>query len=189
MAHSDINTANTVKFETSRFGEIEVAVEEILYFPEGLLGFNNLNKYVLLKDPEQDPFLWLQSMEDLDLAFVVVDPFIFFPDYEIQVKPQELSNIELQDVTKANIISILTVPEDPMKLTANLRGPIVINPEKSLAKQLVLIDDRYHTRHPLLSENPNHLLQPSDESQEAQNGQGQAQTDSGLGTSDGNSGQ
>jgi len=168
MAHSDTNNAATINFNTTRFGEIEVAVNEILHFPEGLLGFNTLSKYILLKDPEQEPFLWMQSVENADLAFVVVDPFIFFPGYEIQVKAQELAGIELKDVSKANILTILTVPEDPMKLTANLRGPIVINPDKSLAKQIVLIDDRYHTRHPLLGENPEHLSQPPLENQEVE---------------------
>ena len=77
------------QFTTSRFGAIEIKETEIIKFPEGLLGFNHLHEYVLLKDPKQEPFLWLQSLEDPNLAFVVVSPFLFFPGYEINVKAHE----------------------------------------------------------------------------------------------------
>lgn len=169
--------ADTAKFTTTRFGEIDYIPSEVLYFPEGLLGFNPLTHYVLLSDPEQDPFLWMQSIQDADLAFVVVDPFLFFPGYEIQVKPHELAGIELDDVAKASVLSILTVPDNPMDLTANLRGPLVINSERKLAKQLVLIDDRYHTRHLLLRDIPDHLAQPL-APQAAQNNVTSAERDS-----------
>lgn len=153
-------TTRTQRFNTTRFGEVEIEEKEILFFPEGLPGFQEFNHYVLLKDPGQDPFLWMQSTQAPDLAFVVVDPFIFFPGYEIQVKPYELSTIELEDVSKATVLVILTIPENPMDLTANLRGPLVVNADRNLAKQLVLIDDRYHTRHFLLKELPPYLASP-----------------------------
>ena len=153
-------SVEVTKYETIRFGEIEVRPSEILTFPEGLLGFHEFHRYILLKEPDQDPFLWMQSLEDPTLAFVVVNPFLFFPGYEIQVKPHELATIQLDDVSKATVLTIITIPENPMDLTANLRGPIVINSEKNLAKQLVLIDDRYHTKHPLLKEIPPELAAP-----------------------------
>ncbi len=153
-------SATTQKFHTARFGEVEISPSEIITLPEGLLGFNHIHRYVLLKDPEQAPFLWFQSLDDPDLAFVVVDPFIFFPGYEIQVKPMELATIQLDDLTKATVLTIVTIPPDPMNLTANLRGPLVINSEKNIGKQLVLIDDRYHTKHFLLKDIPPELAAP-----------------------------
>ncbi len=148
------------QFTASRFGAIEIKETEIIKFPEGLLGFNHLHEYVLLKDPKQEPFLWLQSLEDPNLAFVVVSPFLFFPGYEINVKAHELTVIQLEDITKAEILTIITIPSDPKNLTANLRGPLVINSEMKLAKQLVLIDERYNTRHFLLKEIPPYLAAP-----------------------------
>lgn len=154
-------TEATVKFNTSRFGEIEIAETEVLSLPEGLLGFQMYHRYAILKDPEEEPFLWLQSMDEANLAFVVVDPFLFFPGYEIQVKSHELSSIQLSDLSKATVLAIITVPENPMDLTANLRGPLVINTQTNQAKQLVLIDDRYHTKHYLLKDIPSFLTTPA----------------------------
>jgi len=149
-----------VKLPTTRFGEIDVRPADIVTLPEGLLGFNQFRRYIVLEDPEQAPFLWLQSADESDLAFVIVDPFLFFPGYEVQVKPQELSSIQVEDISKAKILTIVTIPPNPMELTANLRGPLVFNVEAKLAKQLVLIDDRYNTKHSLLKDIPSYLASP-----------------------------
>lgn len=155
---------DTIKFVSARFGEIELPLSEILTLPEGLLGFGHLRRYAILKDPEEDPFLWLQSIDEIGLAFVIVDPFIFFPGYEIQVKTSELETIQVDDLSKATVLAIVTVPENPMDLTANLRGPLIVNTEAKLGKQFVLIDDRYFTKHPLLKDIPPYLAEPSLES-------------------------
>ena len=157
-------TAEIITFLSARFGEIQLPASEILVLPEGLLGFGQLRRYAILKDPEEEPFLWLQSVEETDLAFVVVDPFLFFPGYEIQVKTTELETIQVSDLAQATVLTIVTVPDNPMDLTANLRGPLVVNTNAKLAKQLVLIDDRYHTKHPLLKDIPPYLAAPPVES-------------------------
>ncbi|MBI1389873.1 MAG: flagellar assembly protein FliW [bacterium] len=151
-----------LQFETTRFGEIEIADGDVIAMPEGLVGFNTFRRWTLLKDPEQEPFLWLQSLDDGDLAFVVVNPFIFFPGYDIKVKQSELAPLQLDDITKAEVLTIVTIPSNPMDLTANLRGPLLFNVEAKLAKQLVLIDDRYNTRHFLLHDVPPDLAAPRD---------------------------
>jgi flagellar assembly factor FliW len=143
-------TTQSFRFLSARFGEIEIDPSDILTFEEGLLGFNHLHRYVILQDPEEDPFLWLQSLDESELAFIVVDPFIFFPNYEIQLKTHELALIQLKDLSKAKVLTIVTVPDDPMQLTTNLRGPIVVNSENKVCKQYVLIDDRYTTKHLLV---------------------------------------
>ena len=156
-------------FTTTRFGDISFRAPEILHFPEGLLGFHLLHDYILLRDADQEPFLWLQSLEDPGLAFIVVSPFLFFPGFEIQVKSHELLSIQLRDLSQAEVLTVVTVPDDPMELTTNLRGPLVINSEQRLAKQLVLIDDRYHTKHFLLKDIPPDLAAPPPEDQSQTN--------------------
>lgn len=150
-----------IAFETTRFGTIEIPESDVVTMPEGLVGFGQFHRYTILKDPEQEPFLWLQSIEVPELAFVVVNPFIFFPGYEIKIKPSEIASVQIEDVNKAEVLCIVTIPSDPMELTANLRGPLVFNIEAKLAKQMVLIDDRYHTKHYLLKDVPPHLAGPA----------------------------
>ncbi|MBZ0255347.1 flagellar assembly protein FliW, partial [bacterium] len=109
-----MNTSNpsgeTVTFDTTRFGSIEIPESDILTLPEGLVGFNLYRRFTILKDPEQEPFLWLQSLDEPDLAFVVVNPLLFFPGYDIKVKRSELSNIDLEDLSKAEVLTIVTIP-------------------------------------------------------------------------------
>lgn len=162
-------TTGIVKFLSARFGEIVLPASEILELPEGLLGFGQYHRYAILKDPDEDPFLWLQSVDLSDLAFVIVDPFIFFPGYDIQVKTSDLDIILLDDISKATVLTIVTIPENPMDLTANLRGPLIVNTETKLAKQFVLIDDHYHTKHPLLKDIPPYLAEPPSHTKDSAN--------------------
>lgn len=161
-----MNTSNAsgamIEFETTRFGSISIPDSDVLNLPEGLVGFNLYHRFTILKDPEQEPFLWLQSLDEPDLAFVVVNPFLFFPGYEIKVKNSELAGIDLDDLAKAEVLTIVTIPSNPMDLTTNLRGPLVVNVEGKVAKQFVLIDDRYNTKHFLLHDIPPELAAPVD---------------------------
>ena len=84
--------------KTTRFGPIEVDQQRIIVFPEGLLGFPENKKYVLLQTNDEGNFFWLQSAEIPELAFVVCDPLLFVPDYQVPVKPEEFSIIELNDL-------------------------------------------------------------------------------------------
>jgi flagellar assembly factor FliW len=136
---------------TSRFGEVEVAEDEILEFPDGLLGFPALKRYVLLPNPKGGPFLWLQSLEDPAIAFVVVDPADFFKEYKVSVRPEDVGPIRLTDASQGRVVVILTVPGDPREITANLQGPIILNVKDRLGRQLVLGEPGLTTRHKLMA--------------------------------------
>ena len=138
--------------QTTRFGEIEVKEEQIYSFPSGILGFPDLNKFLIFA-PKPGPFQWLQSIEMGSLAFVVSDPSLFFPDYRVSVRPPELESIQLSDVKMGVVLVILTVGKGGVSdITANLQGPLVFNSHSKLGKQLVLIDSGYTTKHPLVTE-------------------------------------
>jgi len=141
-----------VSVQTDRFGEIKVPAGEVLTFPEGLLGFADRKRFVIVQEASYEPFLWLQSADDPNLCFVVVDPTTFMEDYRVEIKPSEIESIELGSVDEAQVLVIVVVREDPEDITANLQGPLVVNPKKGLGKQVVLLTDRYHTRHYILRE-------------------------------------
>lgn len=143
--------------KSSRFGEIAVDPVEVVTMKGGLLGFSGLERFVLINNPEQAPFMWLQCLDDGELAFVVVDPFVFFPGYKVSAKRDEIEPLGLSRIEDATILSIVTIPLNPSDITANLRGPLVFNVDTRIGKQLVLIDDRYHTKHYLLRDIPAEL--------------------------------
>ena len=141
-----------MEIETTRFGQVDVEESQFLLFPEGLLGFGEIRRFALIDHPGPLNLQWLQAIEVPELAFVVLDPILFKPDYFVQVRPDDLAKIQLEDIERGRVLVILVVPRDPQKITANLQGPLVINPEKGLALQIVLPHDRYSTQHPVFGE-------------------------------------
>ena len=141
-----------VNVQTERFGEIRVPAGEVFSFPDGLLGFADKKRFVIVQEAAYEPFLWLQSADDPNLCFVVVDPTTFMEDYRIEIKPSEIESIDLASVEEARVLVIVVVRENPEDITANLQGPLVLNAKKGVGKQVVLLTDRYHTRHYILRE-------------------------------------
>lgn len=135
--------------ETSRFGPLEVDEQRLISFPRGILGFPDQQRYALIQTSENSCFYWLQAVDRSDLAFVVCDPRLFVPDYCVPVKLDELSQIHLADPSAAQVFIIVNKVDT--LLTGNLQGPLVVNVETREARQLVLSDRRYSTRHPLMN--------------------------------------
>lgn|SRR5574340_207687 len=141
-----------MKCRTTRFGTFEVKDETLLVFPSGILGFPEWTRYVLLDHDTDAPFKWLQCVEEPQLAFVVLAPAFFKPDYQIQIPADALSEIQKQENDELSVVTILTIPShDPGAVTANLRGPLVMNHRTRLCKQLVLSEE-LPTRYPLFAD-------------------------------------
>jgi len=140
-----------VKVATKAYGLIDVDERQKIIFPQGLFGFENLKDYLLL-DAERQPFYWLQSIDVEQVAFVLVSPFLFRPDYEVNISNEELAEIGIHSPEKALIFTIVTIPPDGSPMTANLQGPLVINRDTRKGKQAVLTDSRWKTKHDIMAE-------------------------------------
>ena len=140
-----------MKVATKAYGSIEVNERQRISFPTGLLGFESFKDYVLL-DAERQPFYWLQSLDVEQIAFVLINPFLFRPDYEMNIDNEELLPIGITDPGKAIIFSIVTIPADGSPMTANLQGPLLINRENRMGLQAVLTDSRWKTKHDIIAE-------------------------------------
>ncbi|MBI2921918.1 MAG: flagellar assembly protein FliW [Planctomycetes bacterium] len=141
-------------FSTRRFGDLSIPDTDVFAFPRGLPGFPGLNRFVLLPNPSGGPFQWLQSTERSELAFAVCDPLLFAPDYRVEVRREDLEDIGLERLEAGFVLSILTVPEDPKKMTANLLGPLVFNPGAMKVKQVVLAKEPSWARVPVFGGKP-----------------------------------
>ena len=140
-----------MKVNTKAFGLIEVEERQKVIFPQGLFGFDDYKEYVLL-DAEHQPFFWLQSVNDQEIAFVLINPFLFRPDYEVNITNEELAEIGITSPENALIFVIVTIPQDGSPMTANLQGPLVINKDKMSGMQAVLSDVKWRTRHDIIAE-------------------------------------
>ncbi|OGH04471.1 MAG: hypothetical protein A2600_04235 [Candidatus Lambdaproteobacteria bacterium RIFOXYD1_FULL_56_27] len=139
-----------MKFETTRFGAIEVENENILIFPEGPLGFPECTRFTLIEEEKSHPFMMLQSLDLPTLAFVVLDPLVVRPDYHFNVTLNDLKLIKATETENLLVYCIVTMAKEIKDVTVNLQGPLVINPGTKLGHQFVLVDSDYTTREPLL---------------------------------------
>ena len=139
-----------MKYLSSRFGAFDISHENVLTFPSGILGFPESRRYVLLDHDTSAPFKWLQSLDEPALAFVIIDPDLFLADdYRIEVSGDAMAEVQTIPADDLSMAVILTIPSnDPGGITANLRGPLLMNLRTKLCKQLVLSED-FPTRHPL----------------------------------------
>ncbi|MBQ1198272.1 MAG: flagellar assembly protein FliW [Spirochaetaceae bacterium] len=119
-------------------------------FPNGLFGFEGYTKFTLI-EAEYKPFYWLQSEQDKTLSFLVVDPFIFFDDYELDIDDNSLKSIEVKTPADVVVLTIITIPGNNGKITANLQGPLVINKTNNLGMQFVLSDPKWTPKHELVA--------------------------------------
>jgi flagellar assembly factor FliW len=133
--------------KTSRFGEVECQEEHIFSFVEGPLGFPGAKNFVIMNHPGNGVFKWLQSLDEPELAFVIAEPFAFFPEYAFDLEEADVAQLEIKEPGKVLVYTILVIPPDLKKITANLKAPVIINGENRKGKQVVLPDARYSTRH------------------------------------------
>lgn len=134
---------------TTRFGQVEIKNEDILTFAEGLLGFADLKKFVLLDDPSDEIFAWLQSCDAGAIAFPLLEPEIFSDTYNVTMSKSDMEALKVKEQKDAHYFSIITIPEDPTQMTANMKAPIVINMKEKLARQCVLQDNSLAIREPI----------------------------------------
>jgi len=136
---------------TKNFGDIMVREDQIITFSPGLLGFSELHRYVLIEHGQESPFLWLQSLDKPDLAFVVMDPVFVLPDYQVGPINGIQKELEVKSLQDLKVLVILTIPPGrPQDMTANLMGPLLINVVNRRGKQLVLESSPYSHKHRVL---------------------------------------
>ena len=136
---------------TKAHGEIEVDDRQKITFPEGILGFEDLKDYVMF-DANQPPFYWLQSLDRTEVAFVLIEPVVFRPEYTPDVDPAELAEIGITTEKDMVVFAIVTIPEDASKMTANLQGPVIINKKTLVGRQCISQNPTWAVRHLILEE-------------------------------------
>lgn len=138
-----------MRFESTRLGNFELSEDEMIYFPKGLYGFEKEQRFGLLPfDPHIEcPMEWMQSLQTPDLAFVVTDPNVYVPEYQVTLSGDEKEQIQLRLDDPYTIRVIVNIPATYIEMTANLVAPIVINAASKFARQVILATPAYDTRH------------------------------------------
>lgn len=131
-----------MKCFSNLFGEVNYADEHVFEFPEGIIGFEQLHKFIVINDADAEPFRWLVSIEDEDISLPIVDPKFVEPLYEV------VSTFD-EGVTVAVVASL----KEPIECsTVNLRSPILFDSVKRTGKQVILENERYAIQHKFIAE-------------------------------------
>jgi flagellar assembly factor FliW len=141
-----------LKLETMSFGNLEYEEQAVIQLLEGMLGFPKLKKYILVEEPESQPFKWLQSVEDPYVAFAVVDPHTLFKGYRCAIELDDVRTLEISDQAEVTTLAVVVLAEDPAHSTINLKAPVLINHKKMRGKQVVLQEPSYGTQQAILGD-------------------------------------
>lgn len=140
-----------MNIETKYQGTVEIAEQDIWTFETGIPGFPEEKQFVILPLPDNDIYAILQSVKTPGLGFVVANPFTFFQDYSFEIDEATVEQLELKEESDTLVYSILTIHDPFEKTTANLQAPLVMNVKNHKGKQLILSDEKYITKHLILS--------------------------------------
>lgn len=124
--------------KTSRFGQVQSTQEEVIIFPQGLIGFESSRHWLVVPDPENPDVAWLQSISQPQVALPMISPRKYAPDYRVCVPNRQLAPLNLRSTDRVYILTV--VSKSGKTLTTNLRSPIVINLTKRLACQVITND-------------------------------------------------
>lgn len=139
-----------LEIDTKKFGRIEIDEGKILTMPDGMLGFEELKRYVLIQDKSLEPFMLYQAVDNPGLAFFVINPFVVLPNYLID-QPEVIKAASWNKSDALSYLAVVAIPENrPEKMTVNLMGPLAINNTSRESYQLILENSGYSCKHSLL---------------------------------------
>ena len=136
---------------TRAFGEIEIDESKVIEFPGGIIGFPDLQHFVLLYDEEQgsNTVKWLQSVEEPGFAMPVISPLIVKDDYNPSVDDELLKPLGEMNDDDMIVLVTMTIPHEIEKMTVNLRGPVIINSATCKGCQIIIDSDEYKVKYPI----------------------------------------
>jgi len=135
-----------VKVPTTRFGEVEVDDNDVFELASPIPGFPKTTNFFFIQKDNIKPFKWMQSVQEPELTFVVVEPYHFFHDYVPQISIYDANEIGASTVEEMTLLVIVVLPEDLTKMTANLRGPLILNRNTRQMKQVFIDSDKWGVR-------------------------------------------
>ena len=140
-----------MKIETTQFGTIQIEEEKIITMPASMPGFPERKRFIILERKKTRPFYWYQCVDDSALAFVIMNPYLFKPDYSVDLTPT-IKEMSWETDGKENLelyVVVNTSDGIPDKITANLIGPLLINIKRHEAVQMVIHNSSYSHKYPV----------------------------------------
>ena len=139
------------KISTRPFGDVEVFEEQIIEFPEGIPGFGHITAFAFMQELGT-PFVWMQAVDEAALSFIVIEPENFVSSYDLVISQSDLECVGASDCKDLKVLFVVTIPDNPEDMTANLQGPIILNLKNRKGKQAISLSEKYHVRHRIVDD-------------------------------------
>lgn len=136
-----------MKLLSPAHGNLEFSETDVVRFPEGMIGFPDSHRYLILHNPETEPFRPLQSVDIPHLAFVTIDPRLIWKDYSVSITVEDMRSLELDKADEVTMLVVVILPEDYSQATANLKAPVLINHKRMLGRQVILPESAPYSHH------------------------------------------
>jgi len=149
MVDAEAMATQTTTLNFPRFGEFTFAEEEVLTFPWGLPGFPNHSRWIALNLDSQMNFVWLQSLDDLNVAIPTIDPWMIFENYDPKLPPYAFATLEIREAGEFAVLCVVVATTNAEEMTINLMAPIVVNLRNRKGRQIMLENSRYSVREPM----------------------------------------
>ncbi len=138
-----------MKISTKYFSDISYSKDEIITFKNGLFGFEDYKNYILIRfENDSDSLICLQSIDEANIAFIMINPYNFIKDYKASLTNEDLKDVEAKSIAELLVYNVCVVQDDILKSTANLKCPIIVNPKTRNAKQVIIEDSEYPFKFP-----------------------------------------
>lgn len=138
-----------MRIVNAAMGELEIDPSRVVELPVGLIGLPDLTRFAVVELGEESPFQWLQSMDDHEVGFIICEPTLFFPDYQVELRPDALAVLGVESFDQTVVFVIVSLGRAMIETTANLRAPVIVSPTTRRGFQAALTDPRYPLRAPL----------------------------------------
>jgi flagellar assembly factor FliW len=139
-----------MRVSTANFGELDIKAEDIFTFSQGIPGFEDLRQFIIIQPDPQLPFSYLQSVEQGELSIIITNPFLFHPDYELQLSDQTQEELGIEEEKDVLVWTTVSIKDQMKDATTNLLAPIIVNVSKKRGKQMILHGSDYTTKHRLM---------------------------------------
>ena len=144
------------KLSTAYFGELDYPESSVFDFPAGLPGFEDERAFVFIRQPHTEPLIFMQSLANPALCFIMLPVLAALPGYDLRLEPEDLSELQLPAVCrpqigKETLCGALVCTSQDSEPTVNLLGPIVVNLQARIGRQVIQSGRGYNHKHPLFA--------------------------------------
>ncbi len=137
-------------YVNTNFSNLVYEADDIIYFDDGIPGFDQNKEFVVVKDENYAPFEWLVCVDGTNLRFAMLNPMVVDPTYNPNISKPQIEGLGIEATEDIMMYCFVTIAPDPSSSTINFMGPVLINTALKKGRQIILENSSYGTKEPII---------------------------------------